>query len=143
MNHCIALFPVALYFVVGLISLVMAFKSLFARKFLPFHESAAKKSWNDLDKPLQSVVITLLRISGLGFLVVGLVLIVFPIVNIYLHDIFAAFAIPGAALVYCIGLFRANFNLYKQTGTETPWKGSLAAAGALVIGIILSILSYL
>jgi hypothetical protein len=143
MHHLAVFLPAALYFLVGLISLVMAFKSLSSTRFLPFHEAASGKSWDTLDKPLQGVIVALLRVGGLGFLVVGLLLLIFPIVNIYLHDPFAAFAIPGAALVYCIGLFGANFSLYKQTGAETPWKGALAAAAIMCAGIVISILSYL
>ena len=133
--------PITICFLVGLISVVMAFKSLSANRFLPFHEAAAKKSWDDLDKPLQSVVIALLRISGLGFLVTGLLLFIFPVINLYVHDGFTLFAAPAIALLYCTGLFWANYHLHKKTGAETPWKGSLVAAAALVIGIIISILS--
>lgn len=38
MNELLKFLPIALYFIVGLISLVMAFKSIFADKCLPFHE---------------------------------------------------------------------------------------------------------
>ena len=139
MKHLVALFPVALYFVVGLISLVMAQKSLLSKKLLPFHEAAAGKSWDAIDKPLQGVIIALLRVGGLGFLVVGLLLLIFPIVNIQNHGRFTMFAVPVIALLYCCGLFWANYRLYKQTGASTPWKGALAAAAIVCAAIVISI----
>lgn len=141
MDHLAVFLTAALYFLVGLISLVMAFKSLSSTRFLPFHEAASGKSWDTLDKPLQGVVVALLRVGGLGFLVVGLLLLIFPIVNIYLQDRFTMLAVPAITLIYCCGLFWANYHLYKQTGASTPWKGSLAAAGIVCAGIVISILS--
>jgi hypothetical protein len=66
----------------------MAYKSLFSKKFLPFHEQAAGKPWHTVEDGLQRVVLALMKVSGLGFLVVGLLLIIFPIIKsglVYTH----------------------------------------------------------
>jgi hypothetical protein len=41
MNKLIKILPILLYLIVGVISMVMAFKNIFSNKFLPFHEKAA------------------------------------------------------------------------------------------------------
>ena len=131
---------IVIYGFVGVISLIMACKNLFSKKYLLFHEKAAGRSWEEIDNPLQVVILALMRISGLGFLVIALLLIVFPIVNQFIHNEFLKYSIPIIAFLFCSGLFLVNYNLYKQTNSTTPWKGSLFAMFAILAGIILSLL---
>jgi hypothetical protein len=142
MKESISFIPVFLYFVVGMISLVMAFKCLFSNKLLPFHEKAAGKPWNEIENSLKPVIISMLRISGLGFLIISILLIVFPVVNYVHQNEFCKYSVPGLALLYCTGLFVINYSLYKSTKAETPWKGSLYAMVAIIAGIIVSIFNY-
>ena len=131
--------PVILYIIVGAISMLMAYKNLFAVKFLPFHETAAGKKWNEIENPLKLVILTLLRISGLGFLIIAILLLVFPVVNYFNPDSFIKYSIPVVALIYCCGLLIVNYALYSKTKAKTPWKGSLYAILIIILGIIISI----
>jgi len=131
---------IVLYGFVGAVSLKMAFKNLFSKKYLSFHEKAAGRSWEEIDKPLQVVILAVMRISGLGFLMVALLLLIFPVVNQFIHSEFLRYSIPIIAFLFCTGLFLVNYNLYKQTNTNTPWKRSLLAMIAIVAGIIISLL---
>ena len=138
MKEIFSIISVALYFIVGIICLVMAYKSFFSKKYLHFHEEAANEPWDNLSKPLQYVILTILRISGLGFLVVGLLLVIFPCVNHFRPDTFFKYSIPVIALIYCIGLFLFNYYLYQKTGANTPWIGSIVAMAIILIGIVAS-----
>jgi len=113
---------------------------MMAKKFLPFHQEAAGKSWEEIDEPVQNVIITILRISGLGFFMVFLLMTVFPIVNFYKNDLFIKFMIPVMSILFCTGLFIFNLILFRKTKARTPWKGSLMILIALLICLILSIL---
>jgi hypothetical protein len=134
------LIPLVIFEVVGLISFLMAYKNLFGKKLVEFQEKASGTSWDSIDKKLQSVILALMRISGLGFLITALLLTVFPLVNYYLQVKFITYSFPGTALLFCTGLFIINYKLYRQTGSKTPWFISLIAMSAIIIGIILSIL---
>jgi hypothetical protein len=136
----VRIIPVCLYMVVGIISLTMAYKNIFSNKFIPFQEQAAGKSWNDIEKGIQFVIIALMKVSGLGFLVVALLLMIFPIVNYLENNSFVQYAIPTISLLYCLGLFLSNYHLYVQTKAKTPWKRSLYAATIIGVGLILSLL---
>lgn len=140
MKEILNILPIVLYFIVGIISLIMAAKSLFSKKFISFHEKAAGQSLDSLDKPLQIVILALMKVSGLGFLVVALLLLIFPIINYFFTDNFTKFAIPAVSLIYCTGLFIINYYLYKHTKSKTPWRGSIAAMIILLAGMILSTL---
>jgi hypothetical protein len=127
--------------IVGIISFAMAYKNIFSNKFIAFHEQAAGKSWGDIEKGIQSVIIALMKISGLGFLVVALLLMIFPLVSYFENNPFLQFSIPTISLLYCLGLFLFNYQLYVQTKAETPWKRSLYAVGVICVGLILSLFS--
>ena len=65
MKGILNLISTLIYILLGIICLLMAYKSMFSKKYLPFHEEAAGKPWENIEKPLQNVIITILRISGL------------------------------------------------------------------------------
>jgi hypothetical protein len=140
MKEILRIIPAILYIIVGIICLSMAVKSLTAGKYLPFHEAAAGKPWEKLDKPLQYAILAILRISGLGFLAAAILLIVFPAVNYFRPDIFIEYSAPAIALIFCSGLFLFNYQLYKKTKADTPWQGSIAAMLIISLGIIISII---
>ncbi len=141
MKVIIQLLPVLLYVIIGIISLVMAFKNLFAHKFLPFHEKASGKQWNDIDELLKPVIISLLRLAGLGFLIVAVLMLIFPLVNYFHPDEFLKYSIPVMALIFCSGLFFINYTLYRRTKVKTPCKGSLYAILIIILGIVISVLN--
>jgi hypothetical protein len=129
-----------IYLVIGLVCLIMAYKSIFSKKYLPFHEEAAGKSWDSIDKPLQNVIITILRISGLGFFIIFLIMSIFPVINYFKPNPVIKFSTPIISLIYCFGIFLFNYRLFKQTKAKTPWKGSLIAMIMILSGFIISIL---
>ena len=129
-----------IYILVGIICLIMAYKSIFSKKYLPFHEAAAGKSWESIEKPLQNVILTILRISGLGFFIVSLFLVLFPSINYFKPDPIIKYSTPIISSIYCFGLFLFNFLLFKQTKAKTPWTGSLIALFLILISFIISII---
>lgn len=139
MNTLLKIIPVVLYSLVGIISLLMAFKCLFNRTFLPFHQEAYGKHWEDIDKNLQEVILVLLRITGLGFLAIALLLLSFPLVNYLNPNPYLKFGPPLVALIFCSGLFLFNFRLYRNTKAKTPWKNALIAMATLVIAMVISL----
>ena len=128
-----------LFMLVGIISLGMAFKSIFSDKFLPFHAATTSQAWEAIDQGLQAVIITLLRVSGLGFLVVGLQLTIGPVVNYFSPSPILKFASPALSLLFCVGLLVFNYQLHIRANVRTPWKGSLYSVIAIALGIVLSV----
>jgi hypothetical protein len=139
LKETLKIIPVVLYFLVGMVCSVMAFKCLGSKGFLPFHEKAIGRRWNEIEHSLKPVFLSLLRLAGLGFLIISILLVVFPAVNFGVSSAFDRYAIPGLALVYCAGLFFINHRLHEKTGVDTPWKGSLYALFVLIAGIIISV----
>ena len=139
MDQIINIVPPLLYFILGIVCSIMAFKTISAKKYLRFHEEAAGKPWDNLDEPLKPVILSFLRLSGLGFLVMAILLIVCPFVNLLTPNSFYEYAIPVIGLIFCTGLFLINYSLHRKTKVDTPWKGSLYAMILLIAGIIISV----
>ena len=141
MKEILKIIPIVLFMFVGVISMVMAFKNMFSKKFLPFHEKAVNRPWDEIDNPLKTVILTLLRLIGMGFLTISILLLIFPIMNYFNPNKFYKYSIPVVALIFCTGLFAINYSLYKKTKADTPWKGSLYAMITLIAGIIITFLN--
>jgi hypothetical protein len=131
-----------LYLLVALVALSMARTGLTAQRMLPFHELAAGISWDDVGSGLRAVLLSLTRTVGLGFLVVALLLIVFPIVQFVHPGSATAYGPPALALLYCGGLAVVNHRLEAATSSPAPWKGSLCAAGLITLGMGLTAVAY-
>ncbi len=121
----------ALAVVVGLVSLRMAAKGLFAREWLRFHEEAAGVEWRSLAPGLRPLLLFMVRMVGLAFLVVFLLLALVPAYLWFHPDRLVGSAILGIGTVFCAGLGLLNRRLHLETGAGTPWKQSFAAAGLL------------
>ena len=138
MNEILKIIPLVIYFFIGAVSAVMALKLLLSGKFLPFHEAAYGKPWEGIEKDLQIVIIALMKISGFGFLTIAFLLIIFPIFTYFQPTLFLKYSIPIIAFVFCSGLFIVNFNLFKKTKAQTPWKNSLIVMILIVLSIVIS-----
>jgi hypothetical protein len=138
MKEIFKILPILLYMIVGAISAVMAVKNLSANKFLPFQQKAADRRWDEIDHSVRIVILMLLRLAGIGFLIIAILLLAFPIINYFTSNIFYKFSIPLVALIYCTSLFVINYSLFKKTKANTPWKGSIYAMIAIIVGIIIS-----
>ncbi len=130
----------SLFVLVGAVSLTMAVKNLRAKEFLPFHAGISGTQWEELDPGTQAVVTALMRVSGLGFLTVGILLVICPVLLLQFPGSVPVLLIPALGVVYCSGLAWYNYRLFKAAGRATPWKRSLAAAGMLLAGILLALL---
>jgi len=132
------LISACLFLAVAVISFIMALKGLSVRQFLPFHANSAGVQWDSLDRRLQAVIVSMVRINGYAFLIVSIQLIIGLIGNFFWANRLLQSVSASMAFVFCLGLFLSNYRLHLQTNAKTPWKGSLFAALALAIGLILS-----
>jgi hypothetical protein len=135
------LVPPVIAALVSLVSLRMAVKGLGARRWLRFHEAAAGTAWDTLDERLRRLLLFLVRMGGLGFLAVSLLLALVSAEAALGWDRKAEFAPLAIGVVFCSGLGLLNQSLHRATGAVTPFKQSFLAAGALAVAAILSIVS--
>ena len=85
------------------------------------------------------MILALLRQSGLGFLLTGLLLFVGAAATLASLGLVAEFAPPLLALVFCSGLYVVNGRLGAATGAATPARESLYACIAICAGLAVSL----
>jgi hypothetical protein len=141
MTIALRLLSLALTYLVSLVSLRMAVKGLFANEWLRFHGEAAKADWRSLPPRLQWLFLFMVRVIGLGFLALFLLLITVPTLLHWHPDRLLGLACLGIGIVYCVGLGVLNRWLHRMAGVGTPWRGSFAAAAVLALAAALSLLS--
>jgi hypothetical protein len=114
-------------------------KNIRSKGLLPFQSNAAGMAWKAIDERLQAVIVALMRIAGLGFLVVGFLLLAFPAVSHLGHHPVSGLGLVGLPFAYCLGLSVVNRQLARRTGARTPWKGALVAALVLAVAMALAL----
>jgi hypothetical protein len=133
------LLSLALSSTVALVALRMAVKGLTARAWLPFHAAAAASDWAAFAPRLQRLVLFQVRLGGLGFLVMFVLLASVPPYLAWRPDRYLTLTTFGAAIAWSAGLGLLNRRLHRETGAATPWKGSFAAAGLLAVAAALAV----
>jgi hypothetical protein len=127
--------------ILGIICLFMAYTTIRAKKFLLFHEEAVGKKWEELESGMQETILALVHLSGLGFLLVGLLLAVVSLFGYFRGDTLIIIIIPILSILFCALLFKFNYGLNKETKANTPWRGTLIASGAIILGFVSSLAS--
>jgi hypothetical protein len=56
MRNVFGIVSIVLYCLVGLVCLFMAYTTIRAKKFLPFHEEAIGKKWEELESGMQEAI---------------------------------------------------------------------------------------
>jgi len=140
-DHPARLLPAVLSFLVGVVSLRMAVKGLSTKEWLPFHRAAAAVDWTSLPHRLRVLLLFLVRMTGLAFLVLFLLLMSVSILLPLSPAPFVDLAILGSATAYCVGLGILTRWLRRETGADTPWRGAFAAAGVLALASLLSLVT--
>jgi len=130
------LLPTGISRLVSLVSLRMALKGLSAKAWRPFHQ-AAEVDWNSLPLRLRLLLLFMVRMAGLGFLALFLLLATIPVYVAWHPDPFVGLTIFSIATTHCVGLGIVTRWLHRETGAGTPWKESFAAAGFLVHASVL------
>ena len=125
------------YALVALVTLGMASAFLTATEFFPYHAVASGTAWADLEPGLQTVILTVFRVCGAGWLTVGIalvLLIVFPFAR--RDEGWSYAAIPLLSLIFWGIVFATTLHVARTTPATPPWTGSL-------ICILLTLLSAL
>jgi hypothetical protein len=107
-------------------------------RFMPYHEEALGRSWQELDSRLQVLLLALLRISGAGLLVGGISMAILLLIPFRAGEGWSLWAIPLIGLMTDLPSLYATALIRLRTGAHTPVWASIAGLGLLAAGLILS-----
>ena len=128
------------YALAALVSMAFGIIYLIRSQFMPYHQVAIGKAWQDLDKPLQALLLGLMRMVGGGLFSAGLSVAILLLIPYRPGEVWSLYAIPAIGIVTAITALFATIFIRVRTGAHTPVIAGVISAGLLVLGFILSII---
>jgi hypothetical protein len=125
------------YSIVALISLVLGSIYLFSSQFMPYHAAALGTSWAALEPAEQTLILALMRVSGGGWVAVGIALAVLVAVPFRQGQAWAVWLLPLLGLVFYLPNLYATVRVTLDTPATAPWYGNLGGIVALLAGYAL------
>ena len=123
---------------VGISSLFIGGKFLFAKQIFPYHEKIIEISWQELPKNFKNLMITLLKMAGSGIFALGFLNLAFGF--IYWKNSLEVQPISIlliADFICWFSIFMITFSTFRKTKVETPWKSSAFILILIIISLIL------
>jgi hypothetical protein len=134
----ISQFAVSLLSLAAIGKLVFGVRYLLAREFMNYHRVVARISWPQIDTPLQTLILGLLRMIGGAFLTEGLALI-WLILPLSRGEHWAAWAILSIAAVSAGPALYVTLSLRRfEPRAKTPVLPTLLGLAAVTIAVLLA-----
>ncbi len=134
----IQIFYKTIYFLTGIVSLVVGLWFLTAKQFFYYHAQATGLKWEQIDQKLQLIILALMKVGGVGYIALSLFLIIFTITGDFEKNRVLKISIPVITIFFYCGIFVITFYVYMLTKANTPWNLSLIEIIMLFIAMILS-----
>ncbi len=128
------------YALSSLISMIFGIIYLVRSQFMPYHQEALGKPWEELDHRLQAILLGLMRVVGGGFLATGLSVAILLLIPFRAGETWSRIAIPSIGLVFALPTLYATIFIRSRTKAHTPVAVGSIAVGLFIIGYILSLI---
>lgn len=124
----------------ALISMLFGAIYLVRSRFMPYHQEALGKSWQQLDQNLQALLVGLMRTAGGGLLATGVSVAILLLIPFRAGESWSKYSIPVIGLLCAIPALYATILIRSRTQARTPVVASSIGVGLIMIGFILSII---
>ena len=126
------------YLIAALGSIGFGLVYLARSTFMPYHRAALSTSWEELEKPVQTLLLGLIKVAGGGFLVSGLSVVFMTLFPFRAGEVWARFAIPIVGLSMAFPALYATVNVRRHTPAPPPVATTLITIALLLVGFALS-----
>jgi len=110
-------------------------------QIMPYHLQVIGRSWNELDRNLQMMLLGLLRLGGIGQLATGIALGILVIIPFRRGQRWAYWAIPVIGFINGAPIAYGAYALYYSIQAATPWKIVLIILLVLLVAYLLTLKS--
>lgn len=132
----------SLYLIISISSIIGGLTYLLSSKVMPYHEEIIGKKWEILDRPLQILLLGLMKGLGSGLIGTGVIILVLLLYAFRRGEKWARFTLPFVSLILYTTLFYVTFNAKLNTNASTPWYLNLLSIVLIIVAFILSLNSY-
>ncbi len=124
------------YLIVAIFSIIFGLIYLTRDRFMPYHEIALSKKWEQLEISVQTLLLALMRVAGGGFLVTGLTILFLNYLYFITSVSIILIIIPLLCLITSFSSLFATLMVTKKTPAQPPLKLSIFSLILVVIAII-------
>lgn len=125
------------YTLVGLLGFVFAFIYLFRPEFMPYHEMAVGKDWNEIDPGMKVLILALMRVSGGGWLATAISISVLLISRSKFKSSIFSIGLVLVGLGALIPTLYATLYVRSNSPADPPWFAAAGGIALLIIALIL------
>jgi hypothetical protein len=126
-----------LYGVNALISIGLGSLYLFRESFMPYHEAALGRGWQEIEPALQVLLGALMDVAGAGWVAVGVAVIFLVAIPVRREERWARLLVPALFLIFYGPTLLATLTVLDRTPASPPWYGNAIACSVSVLALII------
>jgi hypothetical protein len=124
--------------IIALAAVAVGLRYSLSPRIMPYHQQALGIAWDDLRPSEQTLLLALLRGTGLCAIVTGLVVTTLLVIPFRRGERWVRWAIAGLSLLTLIPAAYESATLAATTGATTPWPILLVAIVLVVVAFWLA-----
>ena len=110
---------------------------LVSRTFLSFHQQAVGIQWNEIPERTRVLILALMRVGGMGALVIGVDAFVISFPYFFGINHHLALILSLCVVAYWCAIFSITYSVHRKTNAGTPFRSSFSVFFISLIGIIM------
>jgi hypothetical protein len=127
-----------LYLIIATGAVAVGLRYSCSPRIMPYHQQALGVSWDDLGPREQSVLLALLRGTGLCALITGLTVMTLLLIPFRRGERWVRWAISGLSFLTLIPALYESATLAAATGATTPWPTLVVAIAVTLVAFCLA-----
>lgn len=139
-NKAVKIICIIIFWITTIAGFIFAAMYLFRPEFMPYHEVAIGKPWNEMNEEYRVLIIALMRVSGGGWLATAVGMLLLLLIPFRKGRYWAYFGIPTIGLAALVPTFLATIIVKTRSAAVPPYILAAILIGLLIISIILSLL---
>jgi hypothetical protein len=128
-----------IYLLVAILALAWGFLYLFSHEMMPFHAQAIGKTWTELDRGSQLLIVGLMEVIGAGTLTIGFIVLILLFIPFRRGERWVNWTIFLGGIIFSGLCFFATFKVYLATNASSPWPLMLIFMVLILMGFLFSL----
>jgi len=128
------------FWITTIAGFIFAAMYLFRPEFMPYHEVAIGKPWNEMNEEYRVLIIALMRVSGGGWLATSVGMLLLLLIPFRKGRYWSYLGIPTIGLAALVPTFLATLIVKSNSSAVPPYILAASLIGLLIITIILSLI---
>ena len=119
-NKAVKIICIIIFWITTIAGFIFAAMYLFRPEFMPYHEVAIGKPWNEMNEEYRVLIIALMRVSGGGWLATAVGMLLLLLIPFRKGRYWSYFGIPTIGLAALVPTFLATIIVKTRSAAVPP-----------------------